>query len=101
MSVYDIERRKISPSWSLLKHTHTRDVRGTGREDHVPARAVAGIEERGMIGSDQIRQLGAQCDTGSKFTSTNSDEDNGNFFVYHSLKTQEWMVQASAKNTVE
>ena len=101
MSVYDIERRKISPSWSLLKHTHTRDVRGTGREDHAPARAVAGIEEWGMIGSDQIRQLGAQCDTGSKFTSTNSDEDNGNFFVYHSLKTQEWMVQASAKNTVE
>jgi len=43
------ERREISPSWPLLMHTHTHKVRGTGREDHVPARAVADIEERGMI----------------------------------------------------
>jgi len=43
------KRREISPSWPLLMHTHTHEVRGTGREDHVPARAVADIEERGMI----------------------------------------------------
>jgi len=41
------ERREISPSWPLLMHTHIHEVRGTGREDHVPARAVTDIEERG------------------------------------------------------
>ena len=42
-------RHEISSSWSLLKRTHTHDVRGTGSEDQVPARAVADIEEEGII----------------------------------------------------
>ena len=50
--VYDIEAAKeceISSNWSLLKHTYIHEVRGTGREDQVPARAVADIGEKGVI----------------------------------------------------
>lgn len=36
-------------TWSGSEPTHTHEVRGTGREDQVPARAVADIEEEGMI----------------------------------------------------
>ena len=35
-----------------MKHTHTHGVRGTGREDQVPARAVAAIREGGRLASN-------------------------------------------------
>ena len=52
------ERGKIQPSLSLSKYTHTHDVRGMGREDQLPARAVADIEEEGMIDFKFLAGLG-------------------------------------------
>jgi len=54
-------KREISPSWPPLKHTHTHDVRDTGREDHVPARAMTDIEERGMIDFKFLTGFGSQA----------------------------------------
>ena len=51
--VYDIEAAKETSGFVklvALRHTDTHEVRGTGREAQVPARAVADIEGERMIG---------------------------------------------------
>jgi len=67
------KRREVPSSRSLSGNTHTHEVRGTGREDQVPARAVADIEGEGMIDfkfPGQIWQIGAHH-PGSKRAPTN------------------------------
>ena len=46
---------------SFRNTTYTHEVRGTGRSDQVPARAVADIEEEGMIDFKFLARFGSQA----------------------------------------